>query len=128
MGFRLIVVHAPPGFQSYVSYPGARHTGLSPAAQPDAARRHAKEIVDAAVDAVGGDATGVVESGLPWDVLQDFADREDGQLLVVAARGLSSARAALFGSVASTLATSGRYPLAILPETAERAWALPNAA
>jgi hypothetical protein len=79
MGCRLIVVHAPPGFQSYVSYRGARHTGLSPPAQPDAARRHAKEIVDDAVDAVGGDATGVVESGLPWDVLQDVADREDGQ-------------------------------------------------
>ena len=121
MGYRLIVVHALAGPKSYVSYPGARDTAPSPATQPDAAERLAREIVDTAVDAAGGDATGVVESGVPWDVLQDVADREDGRLLVVAARGLSAARAALFGSVATTLATNGRYPLAVLPEAAEHA-------
>ena len=127
MGYRLIVVHAIAELQSYVSYPGARDTAPGPSTQPDTAERLAREIVDAAVDAVGGDATSVVEPGLPWDVLQDVADREDGRLLVVAARGLSTARAALFGSVTSTLGTSGRYPLAVLPETAEKAWAVPSA-
>jgi hypothetical protein len=37
-----------------------------------------------------------------------------------------AARAALFGSVTSTLGTTGRYPLTVLPETAEEAWAAPS--
>jgi nucleotide-binding universal stress UspA family protein len=123
MGYRLIVAHAIADLTSYVSYPGARGTAPGPSTQPDTAERLAREIVDAAVEAVGGDATAVVEPGLPWDVLQDIADREDGRLLVVAARGLSPARAGLFGSVTSSLGTSGRYPLAVLPEAAEKAWA-----
>lgn len=127
LGYRLIVVHALAGFRSYVSYPGARSTAPSPSTQPDTAQRLAHEIVDSAVETVGGDATGIVESGLPWDVLQDVADRGNGRLLLVAARGLSAARAALLGSVATKLATDGRYPLAILPETAEHVWAWPTA-
>jgi nucleotide-binding universal stress UspA family protein len=122
MGYRLVVVHALANLRSYASYPGARGTAPGPSAQPDTAERLAREIVEGAVAAVGGEATGVVETGAPWDVLQDVADREDGQLLVVAARGLSAARAAVFGSVATTLATNGRYPVAVVPEAAERAF------
>jgi nucleotide-binding universal stress UspA family protein len=119
MGFRLLVVHALADLATYVSYPGARSSAPSPSVQPDTARRLAQEIVDAAVEAAGGDATGIVESGLPWDVLQDVADRENGRLLVVAARSLSATSAALLGSAATRLATNGRHLLAILPETAE---------
>jgi nucleotide-binding universal stress UspA family protein len=126
MGHRLIVVHAVAGLSGYVSYPGARPTAPPPSAQPDAARRLAVEIVDAAVRVGGEDATGIVESGSPWDVLQDVADREHGCLVVVAARGLSALRAAVLGSVATTLATSGTHLLAILPEPAEDAWASPS--
>jgi nucleotide-binding universal stress UspA family protein len=122
MGYRLIVVHALPELGGYASYPGARTTSPSPSTQPDAARRLAREIVDAATEAVGGDAAGIVEPGLPWDVLQAVAARESGRLVVVAARGMSTVRAALLGSAASRLATSGRYPVAILPEPAEDAW------
>jgi nucleotide-binding universal stress UspA family protein len=121
MGHRLVVVHALSDLQSYRAYPSARGTAPGPSTQPDAAERIAQEIVDAAIEAAGVDATGVVESGLPWDVLQTVAEREHGRLVVVAARGLSAARAAVFGSVATKLATAGRYPLAILPEAAERA-------
>jgi nucleotide-binding universal stress UspA family protein len=119
LGLRLLVVHALAGLEGYVSYPGARDTAPGPSAQPDTGARLAQEIVDAAVAAVGGNATGLVESGLPWDVLQAVAEREDGRLLVVAARGLSATRAAVFGSAATELATNGRYPVAILPEAAE---------
>jgi nucleotide-binding universal stress UspA family protein len=126
MGYRLIVVHALPVLEGYVSYPGASTTAPSPSAQPDVARRLGQEIVDAAKEAVGGDATGIVEPGLPWDVLQAVADRENGRLVVVAARGLSGTRAALFGSVAGSIATSGRHPVVILPEPAEHAWRQPK--
>ena len=119
MGYRLVVVHALPVLEGYVSYPGAPSTGPSPSAQPDVARRLGQEIVDAAKEAVGGDATGILEPGLPWDVLQAVADRENGRLVVVAARGLSAARAALLGSVTNSIATGGRHPVAILPESAE---------
>jgi nucleotide-binding universal stress UspA family protein len=118
LGLRLIVVHAVADFSSYVSYPGGRG-GTSPSTQPDTARKAAQEVVDAAVAAAGGDATGVVESGLPWDALDDVADRENGQLVVVAARGQSAARAAVLGSAAAKLATDGRHPLVVLPEAAE---------
>src|SRR5262245_41359949 len=108
MGFRVFLVHALAGLESYVSYPGARDTAPGPSAQPDSAERLAQELVDRAVQRVGGDATGVVESGLPWDVLESVAARENGRLLVVAARGLSAARAAVFGSVAAKLAAESR--------------------
>jgi nucleotide-binding universal stress UspA family protein len=127
MGYRLVVVHALANLRSYASYPGARGTAPGPSAQPDTAERLAREIVDGAAAAAGGDATGVVETGAPWDVLQGVADREDGQLLVVAARGLSAARAAVFGSVATELATNGRYPVAIVPEAAELGFDSPDA-
>lgn len=127
MGYRLIVVHALPVFEGYVSYPGASTAGPSPSVQPDVARRLGQEIVDAAKEAVGGNATGIVEPGLPWDVLQAVADRENGRLVVVAARGVSAARAALLGSASSGIATGGRHPVAILPEPAGHAWGQPNA-
>src|SRR5262249_47149960 len=118
LGYRLVVVHALSDLKMYLSYPGARGTAPGPSTQPDTAERIAQEIVDAAVEAGGEGATGVVERGAPWDVLEAAAEREGGQLIVVAARGLSAAKAAVFGSVATKLASEGRYPLAILPEAA----------
>jgi nucleotide-binding universal stress UspA family protein len=120
-GSRLLLVHALAGLDSYISYPGARDTAPGPSAQPDTGERLARDIVDRSVEAVGGDATAVVESGVPWDVLEAVAAREDGRLLVVAARGLSAARAAAFGSVATKLATDASRPVVVLPEPAEAA-------
>jgi nucleotide-binding universal stress UspA family protein len=119
LGHRLVLVHALAGLDSYVSYAGARGTAPGPSAQPDTGATLAQDIVDAAVAAGGGDATGTVESGLPWDVLQSVAERENALMLVVAARGLSATRATVLGSVATKLASEGRYLLAILPEPAE---------
>lgn len=121
MGFRLILMHALAGLDSYLAYPGARETAPGPSAQPDTRERLARDIVDAAVAAVGGNAVGMVEAGLPWDALESVASREDGRLLVIAARGLSAARAAAFGSVLTNLATSARLPVVILPEPAAAA-------
>jgi nucleotide-binding universal stress UspA family protein len=119
MGYTLLIVHALAELQSRLSYAGARGTTPPASAQPDTQARLAQEIVDAAVAAAGPGATGVVEAGLPWDVLESVAEREDGRLIVVAGRGLSAVRAAAFGSVASKLATSSRVPVLILPEPAE---------
>jgi len=119
MGYRVVVVHALAQLQSYVAYPGAAGTAPGPSAQPDTGERLARELVEAAVEAVGGDATGVVEPGLPWDVLQAVAEREDGRLLVVSARGISPTRAATLGSASMKLATSSERPVLILPEGAE---------
>jgi nucleotide-binding universal stress UspA family protein len=118
-GNRLLLVHALAPLGSYVSYPGARDTAPGPSAQPDTGQRLAQDIVDGAVEAVGGGATGVVESGLPWDVLEAVAEREHARLLVIAARGLSAARATVLGSVAAKLAAEASRPVVILPEPAE---------
>jgi nucleotide-binding universal stress UspA family protein len=119
LGLRLVVVHALPDVKSFVSYPGGRTTAPPLSGQPDARARLAEQIANDAVEAAGGGATAVVETGPPWDVLEEVADREAGRLLVVAARGQSDLRAALFGSVASRLATSARRPVVVLPERAE---------
>jgi hypothetical protein len=105
MGDRLIVVHAIADLKSYVSYPGARGTAPGPSTQPDTAERLAREIVDAAVEAVGGDATGVVESGLPW---------VDGPR-----------RTIRLGCIHPR--DDRALPRCRTAESAEEAWALPNA-
>jgi nucleotide-binding universal stress UspA family protein len=122
LGFRLLVVHALPDLGAVVSYPGARSTAPPFSAQPDERDRHARRIIDAAVDAAGA-AEGIVEPGRPWDVLESVADREGGELLLVAARGLSGVRAAMFGSVANEVVTSSRRPVVVLPEPAEARFA-----
>jgi nucleotide-binding universal stress UspA family protein len=119
MGLRLLIVHALPDLKSVVSYPGARDTVPPLSGQPDARARQAQEIVDVAVSAADGEATGIVESGRPWEVLESVADREAGRLLVVAARGQSGLQAAVFGSVAAEVASGSRRPVVVLPEPAE---------
>jgi nucleotide-binding universal stress UspA family protein len=119
LGLRLVVVHALPDAKSVASYPGGRSTAPALSGQPDSRTRLADEIVDDAIEAVDGEATGVVEPGRPWDVLEAVADREAGRLLAVAARGHGGLRAAVFGSVASQLATSSSRPVLVLPEQAE---------
>jgi nucleotide-binding universal stress UspA family protein len=126
MGLRLLVVHAFPTVESVVSYSGARATAPSLSAPPDARARHAERIVDDAVSAVDGRAAGIVQPGRPWDVLESVADREAGRLLVVATRGLSGSRSAVFGSVAAKVATSSRRPVVVLPEPAEAREGEPN--
>jgi nucleotide-binding universal stress UspA family protein len=116
---RLLLVHALQDLPATASYLGARATNPPLSAQPDARERLAAEIVRDAVDLLGGDATGVVEVGSPWDVLESVADREAGSLLVVAARGRGAVRAALFGSVAARLATTASRPVVMVPELAE---------
>jgi nucleotide-binding universal stress UspA family protein len=119
MELRLVLVHALSDLKSLASYPGARSTAPPLSGQPDTRARLAAQMVDEAVAAVGGRATGVVDEGRPWDVLESVADREAARLLVVAARGLGGLRTALFGSVASELAASSRRPVIVLPERAE---------
>lgn len=119
MGLRLLIVHALPDLRSVVSYPGARDTVPPLSGQPDARARQAQRIVDEAVSAVDGDATGIVESGRPWEVLESVANREGGELLVVAARGQSGLQAAVFGSVATEVTAGSRRPVVVLPEPAE---------
>ena len=123
LGFRLLVVHALPDLGAVASYPGARSTAPPLSAQPDERTRHAQRIIDAAVDAAAGRAEGIVEPGRPWEVLESVADREGGELLLVAARGLSGLRAAMFGSVANEVVTSSRRPVVVLPEPAESRFA-----
>jgi nucleotide-binding universal stress UspA family protein len=123
LGFRLLVVHALPDLGAVASYPGGRSTAPPLSAQPDERARHAQRIIDGAVGAAGGAAEGIVEPGRPWEVLESVADREGGELLLVAARGLSGLRAAMFGSVANEVVTSARRPVVVLPEAAESRFA-----
>ncbi len=116
---RLILVHALQDLAATAAYLGARATNPPLSAQPDVREKQAAQIVRDALDLLGGDATGVVESGSPWTVLDSIADREAGWLLVVAARGRGAMRSAVFGSVAARLATTAGRPVVMVPEPME---------
>jgi nucleotide-binding universal stress UspA family protein len=122
---RLVVVHARQDPKAVVSYPGARFTTPPTTGQPDAVRRQVDRIVEEAIDAVDVDveATALVESGPPADLLVTVADREDARLIVIAARGMGAVRAAFLGSVTIALAASATRPVVVLSEPAELALA-----
>ncbi len=117
--WRLIVVHALPGVSATAAYLGASPTTPPLSGQQDARQRQAAQIVRDAVASLEVEAATVVEDGAPWDVLESVANREAGQILVVAARGLGAVRTAVFGSVAARLAASARRPVMMVPEPAE---------
>jgi nucleotide-binding universal stress UspA family protein len=135
LGWRLVLVHALPGARATASYLGARATNPPWSSQPDARSNQADQIVHDAlevVDGLGPEAMGVVEDGAPWDVLEAVAGREDCPLLVVAARGRGAVRSAVFGSVATRLATGSRRAVVMVPAAATaprpHASAVPHAA
>ncbi|HEU6446340.1 MAG TPA: universal stress protein [Gaiellaceae bacterium] len=118
LGYRLVLVHALQDVKAAFTYLGARGGTPAVVAQPDEQRNQASGILDDARGSAGVEATLVIESGPPWDVLESVAEREHGRLLVVAARGLGGVRATLFGSVAARLAASAARPVVVLPESA----------
>ncbi|HEU6443786.1 MAG TPA: universal stress protein [Gaiellaceae bacterium] len=118
LGHRLVLVHALQDVKAAFAYLGA-HGGTPPVtAQPDAQRNQASGILDDALRSAGVEATLVIESGPPWDVLESVAEREHGRLLVVGARGLGGIRSTLFGSVAAHVAASATRPVVVLPGSA----------
>lgn len=118
-GGRLVVAHALKDLRATIAYLGGRSTAPPLTGQPDSREAEAVRIVEEAIAASGGEATGVVEPGAPWDALETVAAREGGRALAVAARGQGAARAALFGSVATRLAEGATRPILVVPEPAE---------
>ncbi len=113
---RLVLVDALMDFRATAGYLSARSTNPPLSGQPDARERQAAQIVRDAVERTGNSATGVLEVGAPWDVLEAIADREVGWLVVVGARGAGAVRSAVFGSVAVRLTTSARRPVVTVSE------------
>jgi nucleotide-binding universal stress UspA family protein len=119
LGHRVAVVHAPRSVSS-LNYVG-RATTPSLSQQPDAADRRSREIVEEAVEVLGDPQTPTfVEAGRPDEVLQSVAERENGRLIVIAARGVGAIQASLLGSIAFSLVSSATVPVVVLSEVAER--------
>jgi nucleotide-binding universal stress UspA family protein len=119
LGYRVAVVHAPRSVGS-LTYVG-RSTTPSLSEQPDAVDRRSREIVEEAVDVLGDpQAPTFVEAGRPDEILQRVAERENGRLLVIAARGAGAIQASLLGSIAFSLISSADVPVVVLSEVAER--------
>lgn len=73
---------------------GSSGTAPPLSGQLDTRARLADQIVHDPVGAAGGEATGIVEPGRPWDVLESVADREGGgssSLLVSSSRSSQGA-------------------------------------
>jgi nucleotide-binding universal stress UspA family protein len=117
LGYRLVVVHARQNIRAMVSYPGARSTTPPVTGQDDSVQQLADDIVQRAVAAAGGDATGVIEPGPPTEVLESVAQREGARLIVIAARGLGALRSAVLGSVAAELTAAATRPIVVLSES-----------
>jgi nucleotide-binding universal stress UspA family protein len=125
LGYGVAVVHASRTARSLLTYVG-RSTTPSVSVQPDIADKQSQEILRAATDALGVEpAFADVEAGDAADVLLSVAKRENGRMIVIAARGVGAVHAALLGSVAVSLLQAAEVPVVVLSEPAERASASP---
>lgn len=114
--YRVVVVHARQNVRAVLSYPGARSETPPVTGQADSVDKVAADVLQRAVDAAGASATGVTEPGPPAEVLESVANREDGRLIVITARGLGGIRASLLGSVAAELSAAATRPVVVLSE------------
>ena len=123
LGYGVALVHASRTARSLLTYVG-RSTTPSVSVQPDIADKQSQEILQQAAEAVGGEpAFAEVEAGDPAQVLLSVAKRENGRMIVIAARGVGAVHAALLGSVAVSLLQDADVPVVVLSEPAERATA-----
>jgi nucleotide-binding universal stress UspA family protein len=102
----------------HVADPGRFLHRLPPAriARTRRTRRSLKAVAD---EHCFPDGTAIrVKSGEPASTLTTIADREDAELLVVAAGGQSTASATLLGSVTSTLMRTAPCPVIVVPSDA----------
>jgi nucleotide-binding universal stress UspA family protein len=113
---RLVVVHARQNVRAALSYPGARSETPPVTGQDDSVEKLAAQVVQRAVDAADVSATGVIEPGPPAEILESVANREDGRLIVITARGLGGIRASVLGSVAAELTAAATRPVVVLAE------------
>jgi len=121
LGSGVAIVHASRTARSLLSYVG-RSSTPSLSVQPDSAERQSLEILERAVDELGGEpALAELVPGDPAEVLRAVAARERAGLIVVAARGVGGAHAVLLGSVAVALIGAAEVPIVVLPEAAEAA-------
>jgi nucleotide-binding universal stress UspA family protein len=101
-GLRVLLVHALPTVA-------------------DAAAPEAEQIMARATEAVTNPGTEViVERGRQDHVLAAIAERENAQLIAIAAHGTSRHKAAHIGSVASSVTASSPVPLILVSQRAER--------
>jgi nucleotide-binding universal stress UspA family protein len=113
---RVVVVHARQDVRAVLAYRAARSETPPVTGQADSVDKVAADVLQRAVDAAGASATGVTEPGPPAEVLETVADREDGRLIVITARGLGGIRTSLLGSVAAELTGSATHPVVVLSE------------
>jgi nucleotide-binding universal stress UspA family protein len=126
LGCRVVVVHARQNVRAALSYRAARSETPPVTGQEDSVDKVAADVLGRAVDAAGPSATGLTEPGPPAEVLEAVADREDGRLIVITARGLGGLRTSLLGSVAAELTGAATHPVVVLSEAvADRAAAQP---
>lgn len=119
--WRLVLVHARQTLRALAAYPGASTRTPPLSGQEDAVRNLAAKIIEDAERAAGVGAVGVVEPGPPAEVLESVADRESARLIVIAARGVGTLRAALLGSVAADLPVAAARPVVVLSAPAAAA-------
>ena len=118
LGSRLVLVHARQNLRAVAAYPGARSTTPPVTGQEDSVQGLVDKVMEDAQQAAGVSSVSVVEPGPPAQVLETVADRENGRLIVIAARGVGALRAALLGSVAADLPAEASRPVVVVSPAA----------
>jgi nucleotide-binding universal stress UspA family protein len=117
---RLVIAHVV----EYVHAPYAMAGGLGPTAIPRATItatmveqvRAGERLLEQMAEQSGLEsAEQRVVSGFPAERLADLADEENAELIVVGSRGRDAFKAALLGSVSTSLIGVARCPVVVVP-------------
>jgi nucleotide-binding universal stress UspA family protein len=124
---RLVLAHvAEPALAPYAAVGRIGPGGIAPRPMTLATRDEQEEagarlLEQRAAEHGLGDVEQRVVVGFPAERLADLADDEDAELIVVGSRGRGRLKAALLGSVSSSLVGVARCPVLIVPPAAAEA-------
>jgi nucleotide-binding universal stress UspA family protein len=119
LGLRLVVAHvAEPAYVPYAAAaPFGGMAGRYAVVEEMETQQEAAETLLEHVVGIAGvpDAERRALVGLPAERLADLADEEEAELIVVGSRGRGAFKAALLGSVSTSLVGVARCPVLIVP-------------
>jgi nucleotide-binding universal stress UspA family protein len=124
---RLVLAHVaelalvPYAAVGSIGWGGLAPPPMTPVKRDDQEQAGARLLEQIAAEQGLGDAERRVVTGFPAERLADLADDEDAEMIVVGSRGRGRFKAALLGSVSSSLVGVARCPVLIVPPGAAAA-------
>jgi len=118
---RLVLAHVVEHVHSPYAAVGPVAAGAMPRPPLGAEQEEGERVLLEMAETVGvARAEHRVASGFPAERLADLADDEEAELIVVGSRGRGAIRAALLGSVSTSLIGIARCPVLVVPPGAAK--------